>query len=95
MSDVGIIAGRVRELHHEQELASLPSRVFSSDSTRSDSSTRFRDAKLTDMASASHILTLVSSVALRLSVYIFLRWVSACAWVPEPQLHSPNISFSD
>ena len=29
------------------------------------------------MASASHILTFVSSVALRLSVYIFLRWVSA------------------
>jgi alkaline phosphatase D len=29
------------------------------------------------MASASDILTLVSSLALRLSIWIFLRWVSA------------------
>ena len=43
------------------------------------------------MASASDNLTLVSSLALRVSVYIFLRWVSlyqlkaqpaAMYWVP-------------
>lgn len=41
------------------------------------------------MASASDIVTLVSSVVLRLSVYIFLRWVSAC--LPSSPRRASNV----